>query len=314
MRHRRALARSALFLGTVLLIIGFDRARTNSAATGNATFTVTAAGKKDTTPPPVSKDDVQLFQGKERKQIAYWEKGDELFLVILIDDAISTDFGTVMDEVKTFIMSQPPATHVAVGYIRDNVTILAQDFTDNHELAAKAIRLPIGTGAIGSSPYLGTMDMLKRWPQTGPRRSIVLISSGIDFFRGRGSQIFDPDLDSVIERAQRQNTNIWGIYYPSSGHRFRASSLLLSYAQNNMGKLAEYTGGESYYLFYQAPVTLKPYFDEIRFHLSNQYLLTFAEDGGPKGKYVSVKLKTELADLDLMTHASAVWIAPTHAQ
>ena len=98
-------------------------------------------------------------------------------------------FGTVMGEVKNFIMGQPAATHIAVGYIRDNVTVLAQDFTDRHELAAKAIRLPLGTGAIGSSPYLGTMDLLKRWPQTGPRRSIVLISSGIDFFRGRESQI-----------------------------------------------------------------------------------------------------------------------------
>ena len=314
MRYRRALARSALLLGTFLLVIGLDRARTNPPVGGNVTFTVTAAGKKDSAPPPVYKGDVQLFQGKERRQITDWEKGDELFLVILIDDAISTDFGTVMGEVKNFIMSQPPATHIAVGYTRDNVTILAQDFTDNHELAAKAIRLPVGTGAIGSSPYLGTMDLLKRWPQTGPRRSIILISSGIDFFRGRESQVFDPDLDGLIERAQRQNTNIWGIYYPSSGHRFWGSSLLLNYAQNNMGRLAEDTGGELYYLFYQEPVTLKPYLDEIRLHLNNQYLLTFAANGGPKGKFVSVKLKTELADLDLMTHASAVWVAPSRGQ
>jgi hypothetical protein len=219
-----------------------------------------------------------------------------------------------MGEVKNFIVSQPPATHIAVGYIRDNVTALAQDFTDNHELAAKAIRLPVGVGGIGSSPYLGTMDLLKRWPQTGPRRSIVLISSGIDFFRGREAQIFNPDLDGVIERAQRQNTNIWSVYYPSSGHRFGGSHLLLNYAQNNMGKLAEGTGGESCYLFYEEPVTLKPYFDEISLHLNNQYLLTFAATGGSKGKFVSVKLKTEVADVDLMTHASAVWVAPSRGE
>src|SRR5215472_1462305 len=309
MQYRRLLARSGLLLGIFLLIICLGGARTNLPTAGNAILTVTASGKKDSTPPPISKDDVQLFQGKERKQIADWEKGDELFLFILIDDATSTGFGTVMGEVKNFIMSQPPATHVAVGYIRDNVTEFAQDFTENHELAAKAIRLPLGTGAIGSSPYLGTMDLLKRWPQTGPPRSIVLISSGIDFFRGREAQIFNPDLDGVIERAQRQNTNIWSVYYPSSGHRFGGSSLLLSYAQNNMGKLAEDTGGESYYLFYEEPVTLKPYFDEIALHLNNQYLLTFAASGGSKGKFVSVKLKTELPNVDLMTHASAVWVA-----
>lgn len=314
MRYRRPPKRASLVLGAFLLIIGLSRAWSNSPAVGNATLTVTASGKKDTAPLPVSKDDVQLFQGKERKQIADWEKGGELFLAILIDDDISTDFGSVMSEVKSFIMSQPPAAHIAVGYIRDNVTTVALDFTDNHELAAKAIRLPIGTAAIGSSPYLGTLDQLERWPQTGPRRSIVLISSGIDFFRGRGSQVFNPDLDSVIERAQRQNTNIWGVYYPSSSHRFGRSSFLQNYAQDNMSKLAEDTGGESYYLFTEEPVTLKPYFDEISLHLNNQYLLTFAGDGGSKGKFVSVKLKTELPDVDLMTHASAVWVGPSRGR
>src|SRR5215472_16725476 len=254
MRSRRLLAGSGLLLGAFLLIIGLGRAKTNSPAVGNATFTVTASGKKDSTPPPISKDDVQLFQGKERKQIADWKKGDELFLVILIDDSLDADFGSQFGDLKSFIMSQSPATRIAIGYIRNSVTMIAQDFTDNHELAAKAIRLPIGPGAIGSSPYLGTLDLLKRWPQTGPRRSIVLISSGIDFFRGRGSQVFNPDLDSVIDRAQRQNTNIWGVYYPSAGHRFGRSFFLLNYAQNNMDKLAEDTGAEAYYLFYQAPV------------------------------------------------------------
>jgi hypothetical protein len=89
------------------------------------------------------------------------------------------------------------------------------------------------------------------------------------------------------------------VYYPSSGHRFGGSSFLLNYAQNNMGKLAEDTGSESYYLFYQEPVTLKPYFDEISLHLNNQYLLTFVASGGSKGKFVSVKLKTEVPDVDL---------------
>ena len=58
----------------------------------------------------------------------------------------------------------------------------------------------------------------------------------------------------------------------------------------------------------------KPYADEISLHLGHQYLLTFAASGGPKGQFVSVKLKTELADVDLMTHASAVWVAQSRGQ
>src|SRR5208283_323388 len=140
-----------------------------------------------------------------------------------------------------FILAQPPTTYIAVGYIRNNTTMVAQDFTDNHELAAKALRLPFGVGAIGSSPYLGTMDMLKRWPDTGIRRSVLLISSGIDYFRGGGMGAFYPDLDSVIMRAERQNTNIWTVYFPSSSHHGR-SFYLWTYAQNNLAKMADDTG------------------------------------------------------------------------
>ncbi len=117
---------------------------------------------------------------------------------------------------KEFIAAQPASTVIGVGYIRNNATMVAQDFTPDKAPAAKAIRLPMGLGALGSSPYLGIMDMLKRWPNTGQRRSILLISSGIDFFRGSGFGAWYPDLDGVIQRAEKQNTNIWSIYYPSS--------------------------------------------------------------------------------------------------
>jgi hypothetical protein len=299
---------SALFAGLLLFTSGVTQAQTKAAAPGNTTFTVTAVGKKESVP-PISKDDVQLFQGKERKQIADWQKGDKLFLAILIDDSIDTGAGGQWDSLRDFILGQPASTFVMVGYIRNNTTMVAQDFTDKHELAAKALRLPQGVSAIGSSPYLGMIDMLKRWPQTGPRRSVVLISSGIDYYRGGGFGMFSPDLDPLISRAERQNTNIWSIYYPSAGHRGRGFSLT-SQGQNNLDKLAEDTGAESYFLGTGTPVNLKPYFEELSNHLNNQYLLSFAGSGGAKGKYQSVKIKTELPDVEFFTPAS-VYIAPS---
>jgi hypothetical protein len=297
-----------VFFGALLLIAsGSSYAQTSPAGSGTVTFTVTAVGKKEDAP-PIAKDDVQLFQGKERKQIGDWMKDENLFLVILIDDSIDTAAGSQWEYLKDFIMGQPATTHIAVGYLRNNTVMIAQDFTTNHDLAAKALRLPIGTGALGSSPYLATMDMLKRWPQTGPRRSIVLITSGIDYFRGNGFGVFSPDLDSLIRRAERQNTNIWSIYYPSSGHRGRAF-YLVNLAQTNIDKLSEDTGAESFFLGSGVPVSIKPYLDEIATHLSNQYLLTFAGSGGPKGKFQSVKVKTELPDVEFFAPA-AVFLPP----
>jgi hypothetical protein len=308
MRNKKILAGWGLLLGGLLLAsAAVSNAQTAPAASGSTTFTVTAAGKKEGAP-PIGKDDVQLFQGKERKQIGDWKKGEQLFLAILIDSSIDTVAGGQWDYLKEFINAQPQTTYIAVGYIQNNGTQVAQDFTQDHALAAKALRLPIGIGALGSSPYLGTLDMLKRWPNGGPRRSILLISSGIDYFRGSSFGAFYPDLDSVIQRAEKQNTNIWTIYFPSSGHRGH-SFYQVNMAQNNMDKMSENTGAESYFLGVGAPVSIKPYLDEISTHLSNQYLLTFAGSGGAKGKFQTMKVKTELPDVEFFTPAS-VFLPP----
>jgi hypothetical protein len=297
-----------VFASVLVLSPGNIAAQTTKPAAGTTTFTVTVVPKKDASA-AVSKDDVQLFLGKERKQVGDWKKDDRLFLAILIDDSIDTTAAGNWNDLKAFIDAQPPTTMVAVGYIRNNGTMLAQDFTDNHELAGKALRIPMGISAIGSSPYLAMIDLLKRWPNTGPRRSIMLISSGIDYFRGGGFGAFYPDLDPLIQRAERQNTNIWSVYFPSAGHRGH-NFWVLNTAQNNLSKLSEDTGAESFYLGLQTPVSLKPYFDEIGQHLSNQYLLTFAGSGGTKGKYQNVKVKTEVKDVEFFTPA-AVYLPGT---
>ena len=308
MTHQKTLFRMGAFLVALLLIVTARvYAQTTAPAPGTATFTVTAVGKKQEAP-PISKDDVQLFQGKERKQIADWKKGDELFLAILIDSSIDTTAGGQWDYLKEFILAQPPATSIALGYLQNNTAMLAQDFTPNHELVTKALRLPLGTSMIGSSPYLGMIDLLKRWPNTGPRRSILVITSGIDWFRGPGSGPIYPDVDPLVQRAERQNTNIWSIYFPSSGHRGR-SFFLTNTAQNNIDKVSRDTGAESYFLGTNAPVSIKPYLDEISTHLNNQYLLTFAGSGGSKGRFQSVRVRTELPDVEFMS-PSAVFLPP----
>jgi hypothetical protein len=304
MTHKKVVRAFSTILGAMLLVVtmGLARAQTPAAVSGNVTFTVTAVSKKEAVP-PISKDDVQFSFGKEKKQIGDWKKGDSLFLTILIDDSIDSSAAGQWQYLKEFILAQPPSTQIAVGYLRNNSTLVAQDFTPDHELAAKALRIPVGGGALGSSPYLSTIDMLKRWPTTGPRRSVILITSGIDYFRGGGFGTFSPDLDPLVQRAERQNTNIWTIYYPSAGHRGRAF-YQVNNAQNNIDKLSEETGAESYFLGTGMPVSIKPYLDEINTHLSNQYLLSFIGNGGTKGKYQSVKVKTELQDVEFFTPSS----------
>src|ERR1700731_2870780 len=243
------------------------------------TLTVTAVAKKGS-PPPIKKEDVQVFEGKERVQVADWRHGGNLYLAILIDDSLDSEAASQWNDLKAFIAEQPQNTLVAVGYARNGAVMVAQDFTQDHAAAAKALRIPLGNLGAFSSPYLAVQDWLKRWPSTtgDHRSSILLISSGIDYFRG-GFDPLDPDLDSTIERAQKENVNIWTIYYPGAGHVSRGYFRVFN-AQSNLSKLSEETGAESYCLSFDRPVTLRPYFEELQQHLNNQYLLTFAGKAG----------------------------------
>lgn len=303
MKCQKMLGKAGVSLAALLLLF-VAWAHAAESAAGNVTFTVTAVSKKEA-PSSISKDDVQVFFGKERKQVADWKKGDKLLLAILIDEALDSSSASNWQYLKDFIMAQPPSTSIAVGYMRNNTVQLTQDFTDNHEMAAKGLRIPMGFGAIGSSPYLSMLDMLKRWPKNNAnvRGSILVITSGIDYFRGAGFGPLYPDLQPLIDRAQRQNVNVWSVYYPSAGHRGRGFSRLNN-AQINIDKLSEETGAESYFLGFGEPVSLKPYFDEISTHLGNQYLVTVAAGATGKGKYQTVKVRTETPDLELMAPAA----------
>ena len=304
-RSGRTLAYLAVSAALFGLIVA-PRARA-AEASGFATTTVTAVGKKQS-PPPIKKDDVELFKGKERTQVADWKRGETLFLAILIDDSLDQEVASQWNDLKAFIDAQPQTTYVAVAYSRNASAAVVQDFTNDHALANKALRMPIGSGGAFSSPYLSVQDWIKRWPDHGgDRRSIIMISSGVDYFRG-GFDPVDPDLDSTVEQAQKKNINLWTIYYPDAGHVGRRQFRVFN-AQSNLSRLSEETGAESYYLSSGVPVTLKPYFDEIQEHLQNQYLLSFAGDAGKKGKFERVKVSTEIPNVEFMLPAS-VFVAP----
>src|SRR5258708_34593136 len=83
-------SRFALVIGTLALAFGFFAANAFAAEPGTVTMTVTAFGKKNTSPPIVTKDNVQLFLNKERTQVADWKHGDTLNLAVLIDDSLDS--------------------------------------------------------------------------------------------------------------------------------------------------------------------------------------------------------------------------------
>jgi hypothetical protein len=290
---------SLLFLFAAIGVCLY-RAKAAVPSSDSVTVTVTAVGKKDAPPPSVTQQDVTLTLGKDRRQIAGWNKAEKLYLAVVIDDSLDPTTAIQWNDLKDFLNGQPESTAEFVGYARNASVTVAQDFTNDHALAAKALRIPLGALGAYGSPYLSLIDLMKRWSSSGDRRSILLVSSGFDYFRA-GFGVTSPDLSSVIERAQKENINIWSIYSPGIGHRSR-SFFIVNYAQRNLSQLAEETGAETYYLGTGAPVSFKPYLDEIQTHLANQYLLTFGagSDGGKKGKFERLRVTTELDNVEFM--------------
>lgn len=293
-----------LTIGAFAFLTAFLSPSASAAGPGTVTMTVTALGKKDSPPPAINKEDVQFYVNKERTQIANWHHGEKLYLAVLIDDSLDADVANQWNDLKAFFNAQPSTTYISVSYARNGAAQVAQDFTNDHELAAKALRLPIGPGAF-SSPYLAVLDLIKRMPaEPTERRSILMISSGVDYFYGNFPE--SQELQPAYERAQKENINVWSIYYPDAGHLgrrwFRAFR-----GQNDLSRLAEATGAESYYLSLTEPVTFKPYLDELDTHFRNQYLLTFKGSGGPKGRFQRVHVATETPGVQFL-HAPEAFL------
>src|SRR5208282_5873560 len=221
------------------------RAQETVAPAASVSMTVTASVPENKTMPEIKPQDVIVQQGKQRLQVTDWVRaqGDRagLDLFILIDDSASSSLGSQLDELRAFIKSQPSTTLVGVGYMQNAVVKVAQDLTNDHDAAAKALRLPLGSVGAYGSPYLSIIDLMKRWPANQNRREVIMVTDGVDRARG-GRQwpglSINPDVDSAGDVAQRNGIIIHTIYTPGSG-RMRRNFFEANNGQLGIAKLSD---------------------------------------------------------------------------
>jgi hypothetical protein len=272
---------------------------------------VTALGPKYTPPPALSQDDINVFESKDKRTVTGFvpAQGDKaaLQLAIVIDDVTSLEIGNQLSDIKNFINAQAKSTSIGVFYASNGGVQATSPFSQDHEAAAKGIRLPFGNGGAYSSIYLSTMSLMKGWPAPAPytRREILLIADGIDRFRG---DPFSPDIQSTYERAEKEGIIIHTLYATGVG-RVSRNLFRVGYGQSNLDQLTERTGGESFFQGLQTPISFAPFLEQLDMILKNQYFLGFKMDP-PKGKgqLRSFKIKTELKNVDISA-ADQVWVA-----
>lgn len=271
--------------------------------------TVTAVGRTNPVP-EVTQPDVLVYQGRDRRPVTDWQavevnRAAGLDLAILLDENLDSAVGLQLNDLADFVRSLPPEARVGVAYARNGTAAFTQTFTTDHERAAKALRLPLGRTAAFNSPNLSLVDLMKRWPEDNNRREVLLVSSGIDLFRGvaDSSPGVNPDLDRAIRVAQREGIIVHTIYARGAGRAYR-NFFLISNGQGTLSRLAYETGGEAYFQGFDTPIAFEPYLTRLRTVLDNQYLLTFRAEPAKKAGYQRLRVTTEVPMVEL--------VAPEH--
>jgi hypothetical protein len=262
--------------------------------------------------PTITQQDLVVRESRKVRPVIGWVQATAdhggLALAILIDDGSGFSVDTQLNDIRTFIREQAPATLVEVGYMQNGMVRPAQNFTQDHVAAAKSVRLAEGFFGAEASPYVAISDFIKHWssnPAT-PRREVLMITSGIDtLYRGTYP---DPYVDAAIRDAQCAGVVVYSIYTPGAGH-FGHSYWLTYWGQNFLSQLSEETGGESYYLMGpQAPVAFAPYLDKLNRQLSNQFLLTFLAAPQKKAAREPISITSEIHSVDLL-HADMACVS-----
>jgi hypothetical protein len=265
----------------------------------STTVSVEARHGKDI--PAVSREDVRVFEGRNRLQVTDWiplqADQSSLELLVLIDDATDSNLASQFEDLRHFMNTQPPATAIAVGYLQNGTVRVIQNFAKDHAQAGKALRIPLGSAAGGNSPYLSITDAIKRWPESAARHEILLISDGIDPLQPGAT---DSYLDEAVSEAQRTETQVSAVYASASGH-FGHSLWRINQGQSNLSRLADETGGEAYFQGVETPIAFSPFLDQFADRLNHQYKLTFLANAQKKSSRQHIRLETEVPNAELVT-------------
>jgi len=267
----------------------------NNATPGiPVSITITAEPGRGKTIPTLSKNDIAVSQGKEKRPILdltpLGQQNQSMQLLLLISDSARSSFDTEINVLKQFITSLPPTTEVGVGYMRNGTNQMVANFTRDHASAANSIRLVSGPGGADVSPYDSLSQAIKDWPKTpAERREVIMFGSGIEGLGG-GFTSDNPYVDRAISDAQKAGVIVYTIYTPGVGH-YGHAFWRSTWGQNFLSQLADETGGDSYMIGFGSPVSFQPFLQDIVEHFKHQYRLAFEAKPEKKAALQSIRVQ-----------------------
>ncbi len=120
------------------------------------------------------------------------------------------------------------------------------------------------------------------------------VTNGVDNYTGSNPLDMDsPYVDDAIRDAQKAGVLVYSLYYPDNGMRGARGALS---GQSYLSKMAEETGGVSYYQGMFTPVSFEPYLKQFHGDLDRLFELRFLS---PKNGLQPIKLSTDVQGVKL---------------
>jgi Ca-activated chloride channel family protein len=253
----------------------------------NVLFTATDRRGKLVT--DLAKDNLKIYEDNKTQIITNFTRETELPLTIavLIDTSTSirNRFKFEQEAAIDFLfrtLRQKKDKALLVTF--DSAIELVQDYTDNPEVLAKAIRQvrPGGGTKMFDSIFLTCQEKLKA--ETG-RKIMILISDGDD-------NLSLETLSGTLEMAQKSDVSIYTISTNCSGF----FGVTAPKADKVLKRLAEDTGGRAFFPF--KAEDLSQSFQDISSELRSQYSLAYRSSNFVRdGSFRSIKIEADRKNL-----------------
>jgi hypothetical protein len=283
----------ALAAGSFLAAFPALAQTTNQQGQGRAVVTILPSAKNGNVGQVPAQNLKVKVDGKESKVLNFTsmqESNSPIELVLLLDSGARASLGTQFNDIQKFVGEMPPNTRMAIAYMTNGRAQLASQLSSNAADVLKGLHLSTGFPGSNASPYFCLSDLAKNWPSHDrtARREVLMITDGVDNYERR----FDPDdpyVQTAISDSVRAGLVVYSIYWRNMG-RFNAGWYETNAGQNLLLQITQATGGNSYWEGIGNPVSLEPYFNDLRRRLDHQYELSFTAPSNGKPQVESMKL------------------------
>ncbi len=219
-----------------------------------------------------------------------------LELVLLIDSSVRTSLWGQAGDIIGFVKEIPSNTQIAVAYMQNGRAALEGPFSSDPATVDKGLHVTGGSAGSNASPYFCLSDLAKHWPSKAAdaRHAVVMITDGVDEY-DQGYDPDDPNVLAAIHDSVQAGIVVFTMYWRDKGSG-GSSEAESTAGQNLMLQVASATGGNSYWNGSGNPVSLQPYFDDLRRRLRNEYELSFTAPFKGKPTIADFKLKANAPD------------------